>query len=124
MPYGPAFLRIYQEILSPVIRRVGLQPRIAREISGPGPIIDDIFRYIAEARIIIADITGRNPNVFYEIGLAHVIGKRVVLIAQNRQEDLPFDLQHLRCLDYTDDRDGWQRLDPELRAALRSVLDT
>jgi hypothetical protein len=47
------------------------------------------------SRVVICDCTGRNPNVFYEIGIAHTLGREVILITQN-PEDIPFDLRHLR----------------------------
>jgi len=59
----------------------------------------DIWEAICAARIIVADCTGRNPNVFYEAGLAHTVGKPVVLLTQNK-DDIPFDLRHIRYIDY------------------------
>ena len=70
-----------------------------RELLGPNMIIKDIWASIYRAKIIIADCTGKNPNVFYEIGVAHAIGKSVILITQN-ESDIPFDLRHLRYLIY------------------------
>ena len=60
-----------------------------------------IWRSINEARIVIADITGGNPNVFYEIGIAHTIGKDVILISQDiGEKDIPFDIHARRVIDY------------------------
>jgi hypothetical protein len=56
-------------------------------------ILERIYNQISKADIIIADMTGKNPNVFYEVGYAHALGKLTVLLTQN-SEDIPFDLKH------------------------------
>ena len=58
---------------------------------------------ITAAKVLVAELTGRNPNVFYELGLAHALNKPVVLVSSN-QADVPFDLQHIRVI-YYDMRD-------------------
>lgn len=74
------------------------------EVAEPGCIIENVLEYIARARLVIADLTGRNPNVFYELGIAHTCkpSSHVVLLAQTI-DDVPFDLRHLRCLVYKPD---------------------
>jgi hypothetical protein len=62
-------------------------------------VIQDIVNLIARSRIVICDCSGRNPNVFYEAGIAHTLGKEVILITQN-ENDIPFDLRHLRYIRY------------------------
>ncbi len=56
-------------------------------------MLQRIYEQISNAEIIVADMTGRNPNVFYEVGYAHALDKIVILITQNK-EDIPFDLLH------------------------------
>jgi len=63
-------------------------------------VIEGIWKLINEARIIIADCTGKNVNVFYELGIAHTIGKDVILIAQETEKDIPFDIGSQRILKY------------------------
>jgi hypothetical protein len=60
-------------------------------------VIQTIVSLICQSGIIIADCSGRNANVFYEAGIAHMLGKDVILIAQS-MADIPFDLQHLSIL--------------------------
>lgn len=62
-------------------------------------ILERIYRQIDGADFIIADMTGKNPNVFYEVGYAHAKGKICTLITQNT-DDIPFDLKHHRHLVY------------------------
>ena len=78
----------------------------------------DIWSAINAARIIVADCTGRNPNVMYEIGLAHAIGKYTILLAQSIR-DVPFDLRHLRYIIYSNTPDGLIILRQKLRMAMR-----
>jgi hypothetical protein len=58
-----------------------------------GSILDRIYNQIAKADLIIADMTGRNPNVFYEVGYAHALNKPTILLTQD-SNDIPFDLKH------------------------------
>lgn len=62
-------------------------------------ILDRIYNQISKADIVIADLTGKNPNVFYETGYAHALGKKVVLLTQKAQ-DIPFDLKHYSHIIY------------------------
>lgn len=66
----------------------------------PSVIIDDIWREINKAEIIIADITIHNANVFYELGIAHTLGKRVILIRKDDGQDAPFDIKLWRYYSY------------------------
>jgi hypothetical protein len=64
---------------------------------------------INRASFIVADLSDRNPNVFYELGLAHVVGKPVILAAE-RGEDIPFDLKGIRTIIYGDSPSTWRKL--------------
>lgn len=76
----------------------------ADHISKPGNIMEDVLEYIVSAGTVIADLTDRNPNVFYELGIAHAIkpSSAVYLLSQS-MDFIPFDLRHLRCLVYKPD---------------------
>ena len=71
----------------------------ADDIYSDGIVIEEIWERICAAQFLIADMTGRNPNVFYEIGLAHALGKHVIILAQS-EVDVPFDLRHRRVILY------------------------
>lgn len=120
MPFVEAFRPIYDEIIKPVVEQFGLKCIRADDLYGSKAIIEDIWRLINEAKIIIADVTGKNPNVFYEIGLAHAIGREVIIISQTI-EDVPFDLRHLRCLIYRDSVAGFRKLEAQLQQALSTI---
>ena len=69
----------------------------------------------------MADITDQNPNVFYEAGIAHTLGREVILITQSKQ-DIPFDLQHLRYVQYQNSSKGRADLSKKLAVKISSVL--
>ena len=100
MPFGPPLGDYYSSVYEPAVVKAGLRPvRADDEIFGTGKIIDQVWKGINEATVLIAELTNRNPNVFYELGLAHALRKPVVLVSSN-QEDVPFDLQHIRVIYY------------------------
>ena len=70
----------------------------------------------------MCDVTGRNPNVFYEAGIAHAMGKKVVIITQNDQ-DVPFDLRHLRYVRYLPNEQGLESLQADLRERLWNLIN-
>jgi len=90
----------YEKVYKPAIEKAGLTPiRADHEIFGTGKIIDQVWTGINSAKVLIAELTDRNPNVFYELGLAHALQKPVVLISSN-EKDVPFDLHHIRVIYY------------------------
>ena len=100
MPFGDVYLdEYYRKIIKPAVESAEYTVKRADEIYGIKPIIQDIFDGIREADILIADVTGRNPNVNYELGAAHMIDKEVILLSQT-MEDVPFDYRHIRTIVY------------------------
>jgi len=73
----------------------------------------DVWTKINEAKLIIAELTDKNPNVFYELGMAHTLGKNVILIAQSI-EWIPFDLRGVRTIIYDDSPTGFEKLSEQL----------
>jgi hypothetical protein len=100
MPFASPLGEYYSKIYEPAIRKAGLNPiRADNDIFGTGKIIDQIWTGITSAKVLIAELTYRNPNVYYELGLAHALKKPVVLVSSN-EEDVPFDLKHIRVIYY------------------------
>jgi hypothetical protein len=99
-PFASPLGGYYEKVFKPAIEKAGLLPvRADAEIFGTGKIIDQVWRGINAAKVLVAELTTRNPNVFYELGLAHALRKPVVLISSN-EADVPFDLQHIRVIYY------------------------
>jgi hypothetical protein len=86
-------------MLREIVEGAGLKCRRADDIWENPAVMQDVVSLIDRSRVVICDCTGRNPNVFYEIGVAHTLGREVILITQS-QEDIPFDLRHLRYVSY------------------------
>lgn len=99
MPFKEALKPVYQNHIKAVAKRCKLSVKRADDFNGNGIIMKDIWSAINFSEVIVADCTGRNPNVFYEIGLAHTIGKPTILIAQS-MKDIPFDLGAIRIIIY------------------------
>lgn len=102
MPFSSPVGSYYSAIYEPAIQKAGLRPvRADTDIFGTGKIIDQVWRGINSATVLVAELTERNPNVFYELGLAHALDKPVVLVCSRMNEqDVPFDLQHIRVIYY------------------------
>ena len=82
------------------VKKAGLIPvRADTDIFATGKIIDQIWAGLNRAKVLVAELTGRNPNVLYELGLAHALHKPVVLISSN-EADVPFDVRHVRVIYY------------------------
>lgn len=96
--------RVYKNYIRSNIEDIGLQCLRADNLTGQ-IIIEDIWTKINQAAFIIADVTDKNPNVMYELGIAHTLGKPVILITQNTSS-IPFDFKHLRHYEYQDNSDG------------------
>jgi len=104
MPFADPLGGYYTTVYQPAIDKAKLKAvRADAEIFGTGKIIDQIWAGIHTARVLVAELTGRNPNVLYELGLAHALRKPVVLISSN-EDDVPFDVRHVRVI-YYDVRD-------------------
>lgn len=107
MPFGGYFDGYYNQVIRPALTNLNIDCIRGDEIYGTGVIINDIYDAICEADFCIADVTDRNPNVNYELGMAHAIGKPAILITQ-RIEDVPFDYKHLRLIKYDPKQTGWE----------------
>ncbi|GGH20598.1 hypothetical protein [Mucilaginibacter phyllosphaerae] len=100
MPFAAPLGQYYRKIFEPAIEKAGLKAvRADDDLFGTGKIIDQIWAGITSAKVLIAELTSRNPNVYYELGLAHALKKPVVLVCSNEQ-DVPFDLKHIRVIYY------------------------
>ena len=99
-PFAAPLGDCYEKIYRPAIEKAGLRSvRADAEIFATGKIMDQVWHGINAAKVLVAELTTRNPNVFCELGLAHAMKKPVVLVSA-REEDVPFDLLHIRVIYY------------------------
>lgn len=120
MPFDAGFNEVYASIQQ-AAAYAGLRCRRADDIWENAAIIQDVVALIDRSRIVVCDCTGRNPNVFYEAGIAHTLGREVILITQNEQ-DIPFDLRHLRYIRYLNNAEGRAALATALQARMQTIL--
>jgi len=100
MPFAEPHGSYYSKIYEPAIRKAGLKAvRADSDIFGSGKVMDQIWSGISAAKVLVSELTTKNPNVLYELGLAHALRKPVVLVSSN-EDDVPFDLHHIRVIYY------------------------
>jgi hypothetical protein len=96
--------RHYFDVIKPLLdREFGIACYRVDEDSLPDRIDNKIYTYMLRAEFVIAEITTGNPNVMYELGMAHALNKRCVLLTQNEHHKLPFDVSRIAIEPYTDD---------------------
>lgn len=120
-PFGEPFDSVYRELIKPIIIEAGLEPLRADQIYASGTVMEQIRSAIQQSRICIADLTGRNPNVLYELGIAQTLGKPTVLLTQD-MKDIPFDVAHFRIIVYRDDKQGIDSARNDLIKAIDTSL--
>jgi hypothetical protein len=120
MPFSEEWSnRVYLKLIRPIVESLKLQCLRADNLSGP-IIIEDIWVKINQCGLIIADVTNKNPNVMYEMGIVHTIGKPAILISQDLSQ-IPFDFTHLRHNEYKDNADGFEKLSTELPIKIKEI---
>ena len=92
------------------------------EIFGPNVVVDDIFKTIVQSRLVVSDLTERNPNVLYETGIAHARNREVIVVVQNKR-DIPFDLRHIRYVKYLPNSEGYSKLRVDLAKSIRATIE-
>lgn len=124
MPFGVPFDEYYNDIYRVAIEESGLKPKRADSLFRPSPIIRDIWEYINHSKILIADITGLNSNVMYELGLAHAITKPVIIISDSI-DNVPFDLRYLRILIYENRKPKWaEDLTIKIKKSIEEIIES
>jgi hypothetical protein len=122
MPFDDDLQDVYDYAILPAAVAVGFDCRRADHADAQGAIISDIIKWIFNADVIVADLTRFNPNVFYELGVAHSVGNKTVMICQNVKGKFPFDLNAYRTIFYSRTIGGIEDvLKRKIEAALRGL---
>lgn len=119
MPFRQEFNPVY-ETIEKACAATGFRCLRADSIWEDSTIIQDIFNLVFRAQVVVVDFTGKNPNVMYETGIAHTLGKQVVPISQSIS-DVPSDIGHHRVLTYLPNSEGLTLLQSGLTAKLRQL---
>jgi exopolyphosphatase/pppGpp-phosphohydrolase len=117
----PATYRKVQRAIAEAAALAGVELQRADSIFKGGVIIDQVREAIARADVIVAVCTGKNANVFYELGLAEAMGHVPILVAPNARH-LPFDKAHCRCHMYGTKREPLDTLPERLARAIRETV--
>ena len=119
-PFQKEFERVQAELRS-VCDSLGLDCKDVNEEWHQSEIIHDIFSLIYRSRVVICDFSGMNPNVFYEAGIAHTLGRDVIPIVQD-EDDMPFDLRHHRYIRYEKSPHGLDELGDQVSRRLKTLI--
>ena len=95
------FSRIYDYLIKPACDTAGFQPVRADDTSKANFIVIDILKQILECDMAICDLSSRNPNVFYELGIRQACNKKTILIKDFRTQ-MPFDIAGIRTINYNE----------------------
>lgn len=109
---------LLRAVLEPVLRDKGYDVEVAHEIDTPGSITDQVINRILESELVVANLTGLNPNVMYELAIRHCAALPVIVVA-DKNTNLPFDIVAERTIFYSNDMHGVV----DLAANLRRVVD-
>ncbi len=120
-PFADKLSSVYEKHIKSVCDELGYSCIRGDEVDRFDVVIHDVWNLINNAEIIICDCTGRNPNVFYELGIAHAVGKRVICITQN-EADIPFDIRQFRYLVYRDTPNGMIEFERNLKRILEASI--
>ena len=113
--------QVLKHIIRPVVESCGYKAVRADEIAEPGIITNQIIRHVVDTPLVIADLTGQNPNVFYELAIRHYIGKPLVQII-NKGEDIPFDIKLMRTIQVDHrDLDSVKKAKIEIKKQIQSL---
>jgi len=96
------FRALFDEILKPTLEAAGFSTQRADDVQKTGAITKDIILRLAEADLVVADLTDLNPNVFYELGVRHALRGfgTVMILDELRTTDVPFDLSAYRVIKF------------------------
>ena len=121
MPFDEQYKEIYTDVYKSVCGENDIDCLRVDEIARPGSITRDIVEGILDSDIIIADLTSRNPNVFYELGIAHATGNKAIMTAQS-MKDVPFDIANYRVIIYDQSISGAKALKLKLDQSIKELL--
>lgn len=118
MPFGASFDTVYASLID-ASTAAGMRCLRADDIWVNTHIMDDVINLLWRAGVVIADLTGKSPNVFYETGIAYTLGRKVIQITQSI--DVPFDLRSIRTLSYLNNAEGRDALRTSVSARLTDI---
>jgi HEAT repeats len=122
MPFNPALEPVYLKIIQPILQNAGFICNRGDSKSDSIAIMDKVTKMIEDADLIVCDLTGGNPNVYYELGYARACNKQTILLSQTIPSgQLPFDIRHLNITMYEDDKFSLLQLRDDLADVVNKI---
>jgi len=121
MPFREDLKTIYVDYIKPAVESKQLLIKRGDDFFSHHEIMTEIWSSIYHSKVVIGDLTGKNANVFYELGIAHSLGKPVLMLAQDIS-DVPFDVRGKRVIIYEFTPKGLKELQKQVRDALDAML--
>ncbi|GAB1420012.1 hypothetical protein MASR2M15_00860 [Anaerolineales bacterium] len=125
MPFRDNFEMVYQNVVRPSMAALNLIIKRGDDFSSlSNVIINEVWSAIYNCKVVIVETTEINANVYYELGIAHTLGKPAILLSQGKEvEDFPFDIRHRRFIVYENTIDGAKSLEKQLKAQILSIMN-
>ena len=115
---------IYRLSTKTICNSFDLDIKRADELFTTNPVLDDIISTIEKSIITIVDISGGNPNVFYELGIAHIFKQnQTIIITQDEYANVPSDIKHFRIIKYEDSIVGKKEYEDKLRKTIELIVN-
>jgi hypothetical protein len=111
-------MNIYNTVVKPIVESKNLECRISEDYPTNKELMKVIWKAICQSQVVIAELTGFNPNVMYELGISHTVGKETIMIIDENQK-FPFNISHINIIHYQNTLGGY----PVLRKKLSDTLD-
>ncbi|MBI1276920.1 MAG: hypothetical protein GC179_02200 [Anaerolineaceae bacterium] len=121
MPFRDDLKPVYTDHILKVATELRIRCKRGDDFFTANRIMDDVWSAIYHARLCIVDCTDRNPNVFYELGIAHTLGRKAILISKTI-DDIPFDVRDLRTIVYNYTVQGMQEFEQSLKRTIQQEL--
>jgi len=121
MPFDPKYWNFYENAIKATFEDMNLSCKRTDEIFHRGVIMKDILRYVRHAKLIVADLSGGNLNVLFEVGLAHALQKPVILLTRNLEDVPAILLDNMQVFEYDVTLFGADRLNSYLGGVLRKI---
>lgn len=111
---------LLDEVLEPLLKELGYEVIVSHRINDSGTMTSAIIQNVYHCDLVIANLTGNNPNVMYELAIRHASGKPVIHITENISE-IPFDINDQRTIEYKDDMSGAHELKEKLNLIIEGI---
>lgn len=121
IPHTKEFDDIFNYVIKPAMEANDLFALKADNIYQPGNILSQVWHEIRSAEVLLADVSGHNPNVIFELGLCYGVQRCPIILTRDPQE-LPFNLRNLRYIHYENTTSGAQRLKEQLTSTISEFL--